>query len=57
MKELLKRLWHDQSGQDLTEYGLLLVLIGLAAITSMSQLASALSTLFGSTSTTLTSTS
>jgi len=57
MKELLKRLWYEQDGQDLTEYGLLLVLIGLAAITSMGQLASALSTLFGSTSTTLTSTS
>jgi Flp pilus assembly pilin Flp len=28
-------LWHDQSGQDLTEYALLLVLVALACITSI----------------------
>ena len=57
MKELLKRLWHEQSGQDLTEYGLLLVLIALGAMASMSQLASAVSTVFGSAATSVTSTS
>ena len=35
MKTILKRLWIDQEGQDLTEYALLVVLIALAAITGM----------------------
>ncbi len=29
MLSMLKRLWRNQSGQDLTEYGLLMVLVGL----------------------------
>ena len=42
MKDLFKRLWKDESGQDLTEYALLLVLIALAAITAMGTLATAI---------------
>lgn len=44
MTTLTQRLWRDEEGQDVTEYGLLLVLVALAAITSMTQLANAIST-------------
>ena len=46
MKQLLRRLWNEQEGQDLTEYGLVLVLIALAAIASMQTLASAINGVF-----------
>lgn len=46
MKQLFVRLWQDQEGQDLTEYGLLLVLVALAAIVSMSTLANAITGVF-----------
>jgi pilus assembly protein Flp/PilA len=48
MKNLLKRLWHEEEGQDLVEYGLLIVLVGLAAIAAMSGLAGAISKTFSS---------
>jgi len=38
MKNILKRLWKEQEGQDLTEYGLLVALIGLAAVVAMRKL-------------------
>jgi pilus assembly protein Flp/PilA len=57
MKNLMKRLWQEEEGQDLTEYGLLLVLVALAAITSMKTLANAISTVFSSASTQMTTTS
>jgi pilus assembly protein Flp/PilA len=47
MKHLLKRLWQEEDGQDLTEYALLVVLIALAAVTAMQGLATAISTAFG----------
>jgi Flp pilus assembly pilin Flp len=37
---LLKFLWQEQKGQDLTEYALLLALIALGAIVSMKTIAS-----------------
>lgn len=43
-KTVIKRLWQEEQGQDLTEYGLMLVLVALAAITSMTTLAKAIST-------------
>jgi pilus assembly protein Flp/PilA len=46
MKNLFVRLWKEEKGQDLTEYGLLLVLVALAAITTMKTLASAISNVF-----------
>ena len=46
MTELLKRLWHEEEGQDLTEYALLLVLIALAAIAGMNTLATAINSVF-----------
>ena len=54
MRELLKRLWKEQEGQDLTEYALLLVLIALAAITAMNTLAGAISNIFTNASANLT---
>jgi len=46
MKDRTVRLWKEEEGQDLTEYGLLLVLVALAAIASMQTLAAALSNAF-----------
>jgi len=46
MKQLLRRLWRDQAGQNLTEYALLLVLIALAAVASMNTLASTIKNVF-----------
>jgi len=46
MKELLKRLWQEEEGQDLTEYALLLVLIALFAVAAMGNLGSAISNAF-----------
>ena len=46
MNPLLKRLWEDESGQDLTEYALLLVLVALAAIGSLNTLATAINGVF-----------
>ena len=46
MKELLKRLWQDEEGQDLTEYALLLVLISLVAVAAMGILGSEVSNAF-----------
>jgi pilus assembly protein Flp/PilA len=46
MNNLLKRLWHEEEGQDLVEYGLLVVLIALFAIGAMSGLAKGISTAF-----------
>jgi pilus assembly protein Flp/PilA len=51
---LLKRLWNEEEGQDLTEYGLLLVLIALAAIAAMSKLGTAISNTFANASSNLT---
>ncbi len=53
MTELLRRLWHDESGQDLTEYALLLVLIALSAIVGMNALAQAVSNVYGNTASNL----
>ena len=46
MKDLLIRLWKDEEGQDLTEYALLLVLLSLAAIGSLSTIATAINGVF-----------
>lgn len=54
MNLILHRLWHEQKGQDLTEYGLLLVLVALAAILSMSTLANAITDVFSTASANLT---
>jgi Flp pilus assembly pilin Flp len=46
MREILKRLWEDEEGQDLTEYALLVVLIALAAITALNTLAQGIASVF-----------
>jgi len=48
MKTLLGRLWKEEDGQDLVEYGLLVVLVSLAAIAGMNSLASAINATFSS---------
>ena len=53
----LDRLWRQDDGQDLVEYGLLVFLVALAAIASMKGLASSISTVFKSAATSLTTTS
>ena len=35
MMNLLKRLWQEEEGQDLVEYGLLLVLVSLGAVAAI----------------------
>ena len=57
MKNILLRLWREEEGQDLVEYGLLLVLVSLSAIAGMSGLASAINSAFGSASANLTAAS
>jgi pilus assembly protein Flp/PilA len=54
MKEILKGLWVEQEGQDLTEYALLVVLIALAAIAGMNALASSINNVFSAAGTNLT---
>lgn len=56
MMELLKRLWQEEEGQDLTEYALLLVLISLVAIVAMGKLGSAVSDVFSNAAGNLTTT-
>ena len=46
MKNLLMRLWREEEGQDLTEYALLLVLLSLAAVLFLDELATAINTVF-----------
>jgi Flp pilus assembly pilin Flp len=46
MKIALRDLWHEEQGQDMTEYALLLVLVALAAISTMGPLAKALRAVF-----------
>jgi pilus assembly protein Flp/PilA len=53
MKQLLKRLWKEDEGQDLIEYGLLITLIALAVTAAMSPLATAISKVFNNASSSL----
>jgi pilus assembly protein Flp/PilA len=46
MKNVLGMLWKDEEGQDLVEYALLVVLISLAAVVAMKNLASGISDAF-----------
>jgi pilus assembly protein Flp/PilA len=46
MTDLLKLLWQEQTGQDLTEYALLLALLALGAITSIKTLANMINNIF-----------
>ena len=46
MKRVLAGLWRGEEGQDLVEYALLVVLISLAAVTAMGNLANGISDAF-----------
>lgn len=46
MRNLLVRLWKEEEGQDLIEYGLLLVLVALLSITFITGIGTALSKIF-----------
>jgi len=46
VKTCLAKLWKEEAGQDLTEYALLLVLLSLAAVGSLSALATAINSVF-----------
>ncbi len=54
MRKLLLRLWREEAGQDLTEYGLLLVLVALGAIAGMSTLATAINSAYSTAAANLT---
>ncbi len=56
MRKLLLRLWREEAGQDLTEYGLLLVLVALGAIVGMGKLATAINAAYSTAAANLTAT-
>lgn len=57
MSRVLTRLWKDESGQDATEYVLLVVLIALAITAGMTVLATGINGAFSNAATTLNTTS
>ena len=46
MKQMLKNLISEESGQDLIEYALVAALVGLGSVAAMSSLANSISTTF-----------
>jgi len=46
MKNHFVRLWKEEEGQDLVEYGLLVVLVALGAVVGMKDLAGAINGVF-----------
>lgn len=56
MKRFFLRLWKEESGQDITEYALLLLLICLSAIASMKSIAIAIESAFNQAATNLATT-
>lgn len=48
LKKLVAELWRDESGQDLTEYALLMTLVALGATAAMSNFSLAISKTFSS---------
>lgn len=55
MRALLNALWADESGQDLTEYVLLVVIIALGVTVAVVALRDEISTVFNNAATTLSS--
>lgn len=55
MKNLLMTLWKDDEGQDLVEYGLLLVLVALLSVTLIQTVGQQLSSIFSNAASALTS--
>lgn len=48
MKKILARLIRDEQGQDLVEYALIVAAVGLALITTVNQLSTAIVSLYSS---------
>jgi Flp pilus assembly pilin Flp len=48
IQQMLTRLWRDEEGQDLVEYALIVAAVGLALITTVNQLTTAVVSLYSS---------
>jgi Flp pilus assembly pilin Flp len=48
MRNLLRRLWKQEEGQDLVEYALIVAAVGLALIVTVNNLSSAVVSLYSS---------
>ena len=48
IKQLLLRIWKEEDGQDLVEYALIVAAVGLAPITTVNQLSTAVVSLYSS---------
>ena len=48
LKQMMMRLWHEDDGQDLVEYALIVAAVGLALITTVNQLTTAVVSLYSS---------
>lgn len=48
IKQILLRLWKEEDGQDLVEYALIVAAVGLALITTVNQLSTAVVSLYSS---------
>jgi Flp pilus assembly pilin Flp len=46
IQQFLKRLWQEEQGQDLVEYALIVAAVGLALITTVNQLSTAVVSLY-----------
>ena len=57
MRKTLRCLWQEDRGQDLTEYGLLLVLISLVAIATIGSMGSAINNVFSNAAASMSTTS
>jgi len=48
MKKFLVAFWREEDGQDLVEYALIVAAVGLALITTVNQLSTAITSLYSS---------
>ena len=48
IKQFMLRVWNDEQGQDLVEYALIVAAVGLALITTVNQLSTAIVSLYSS---------
>ncbi|MBI2687104.1 MAG: Flp family type IVb pilin [Acidobacteria bacterium] len=48
IKQFMLRVWNDEQGQDLVEYALIVAAVGLALITTVNQLSTAVVSLYSS---------
>jgi pilus assembly protein Flp/PilA len=55
MRNILKRLWRDETGQDLVEYALVAALLALASVATFNDVATLLLTAFSDSVTKLSS--